>query len=228
MNKSQLADYLEAEKRAGVRYVCLQDCEFDQSPKLANCIRDFHPNAGKGQISNSNIDVCIANLPNYVDQFPKYYKLHTKRAPNAKWKSVDLSPDHEMPMADAAPVFEPKQETPMNDVRSFDEALKDKAKIADLESKVRELQREVADLEATIEELEAEVADNQSSQMADANTTALGQVATLLPGIIDRFFEMQERKMSMAQNNGSRMPKQSPNGHHQPTQESSIYEDYGL
>jgi len=83
-------------------------------------------------------------------------------------------------------------------------------------------------LEATIEELETEVAEEKSTQMADANTTALGQVATLLPGIIDKFFELQERKINaMGQRNGSSMPKQEPNGQYK-ADNSTVYEDYGL
>lgn len=232
MNKDQLVNYLEAEKRAGVRYVCLQDCDFDQKPSVSNCIREFYPNAAKAAMGNSNIDKVIADLPNYVYQYPKYYKLHTKRAPNGKWKTVDLAPESDSTMAEPMPTFEPKPEMIMNDVRSFEEALKDKAKIADLESKVRELQREVADLEATIDELEAEAADNQSTQMADASTTALGQVATLLPGIIDRFFEMQERKIQAM---GAQRPmpnkewtQTQSNGQHKPQENTTVYEDYGL
>ena len=227
MNKDQLANYLEAEKRAGVKYVALQDCDFADHPKLSNCIRQFHPNS-QGIKTQVNIDTALDQLPDYVTQYSKFYKLHTKRALNSKWKTMDLPPDGEPIMAYPVPTFEPKQEIPMNDVRSFDEALKDKTRISELESKVRELTREIANLEATIEELETEVDEEQNTQMAEANTTALGQVATLLPGIIDRFFEMQERKINaMGQRNKSPMPKQEPNGQYQ-SKESSIYEDYGL
>ena len=227
MNKDQLANYLEAEKRAGVKYVALQDCDFADHPKLSNCIRQFHPNS-QGIKTQVNIDTALDQLPDYVTQYSKFYKLHTKRALNSKWKTMDLPPDGEPIMADPVPTFEPKQEVPMNDVRSFEEALKDKARISELESKVRELSREIADLEATIEELETEVAEEKSTQMADANTTALGQVATLLPGIIDKFFELQERKINaMGQRNGSPMPKQQPNGQYK-ADNSTVYEDYGL
>lgn len=228
MNKDQLANYLEAEKRTGVKYVALQDCDFDQRPSISNCIREFYPNAGKGQMGVTNIDKVLADLPTYVDKYPKYYKLHTKRAQNSKWKTLDLSPDGEPTMAEVIPTFEPKQEIPMNDVRSFDEALKDKARISELESKVRELTREIADLEATIEELEGEINDQETTQMADANTTALGQVATLLPGIIDRFFELQERKINAMGTQRPPVSKPSSNGHYKPEENSTVYEDYGL
>lgn len=227
MNKDQLANYLEAEKRAGVKYVALQDCDFADHPKLSNCIRQFHPNC-QGIKTQVNIDTALDQLPDYVTQYSKFYKLHTKRALNSKWKTMDLPPDGEPIMADPVPTFEPKQEVPMNDVRSFDEALKDKARISELESKVRELTREIADLEATIEELETEVAEEQNTQMADANTTALGQVATLLPGIIDKFFELQERKINAMGAQRPPVSKPSSNGHYKPEENSTVYEDYGL
>lgn len=231
MNKNQLQQYLENEKKAGSRYVALQDCNFEKKPLVSNCIRRFHPNTAQSGLKGfrPNIDIALAELADYVEENPKYYKLHVRRTQTEPdWKTVDLHVSSDELTMDEQPTI---IEKPMNEpVRSFEEALKDKARIAELESKVREQQREIADLEMTVEDLERELNDAQTTAMADNTTSTLGQVATLLPGIIDRFFEMQERKINAMQNQPKRppMPKPTPNGYHEGEPNSTVYEDYGL
>ena len=58
--------------------------------------------------------------------------------------------------------------------------------------------------------------------MADGTVSLINQIAPLLPALADKYFELQERKLSAMQGsqNTQHAPKPEPENH------TNIYEDY--
>jgi molybdopterin-guanine dinucleotide biosynthesis protein A len=116
-------------------------------------------------------------------------------------------------------------EPTMNEpVRTFAEALEDRAKIERLEYMVRERDRKISELEEEITALYSDIQDQETTEMADGTVNLINQLAPLLPALADKYFELQERKINMMQ--GRPAPQPQP----QQAQESgnTIYDDYGL
>jgi hypothetical protein len=48
-----------------------------------------------------------------------------------------------------------------------------------------------------LEDAENEAEDNKHAQMADATTSTIGQVAQLIPTLLDKYFAIQEQKNAL-------------------------------
>ena len=115
-------------------------------------------------------------------------------------------------------------ETPMSDpVRTFSQALEDRAKIERLEYMVRERDRKISELEEELEAMYSDLQDAETTEMADNTVNLINQIAPLLPALADKYFELQERKIQAMQNTPPRQAR--PPQNEEPT---TIYEDYGL
>jgi len=69
-----------------------------------------------------------------------------------------------------------------------------RAEVKNLNKEIKKLELEKQELE---EQLEEEIAGNSQAQMADATTSTIGQVAQLIPTLLDRYFSIQEQKNAL-------------------------------
>jgi len=107
-------------------------------------------------------------------------------------------------------------------VRSYEQALEDRALIEKLQYQCREKDRKITELEEELKECYSEIQDAETGQMADGTVSLINQIAPLLPALADKYFELQERKLSAMQGNVNitNAPKPEPENH------TNIYEDY--
>lgn len=221
---SQVPGHLMAEAKSGAIYVALQDLPGEEVRKT-NCVARFYPVNG----ANKNIDVALAELPDFLQENPKNYKLYTRRTytRGSSWDNatcVYLVPDKEGisdPQENPQPIVTMNQQ---NDVRTFEQALADKALIAKLENQVARLTDKIAELEAELEAADAEIEDQKTTTMADNTTNMLGQLAQVVPGLVDQWFQLQERKIK-AMENQRPAPRPQPTVNQEP-QEFEGYENY--
>ena len=111
-------------------------------------------------------------------------------------------------------------------VRTFSEALDDRAKIERLEYMVRERDRKISELEEEITDMLSDLQDQEHTQMADTTTNLINQIAPLLPALADKYFAMQERKVAAMENAQRARTQQPPIINEEPT--TTIYEDYEI
>lgn len=225
---SQVPAHLLAEAEAGAVYVALQD-KAGEEVRKTNCVAKFYPLNG----ANKNMDAALAELPQYLESHPKQYKLYTRRTytRGSSWDNstcVYLVPDKQGvndPIEPNTPVIDMN---PQNEVRTFAEALADKEKIAKLENQVARLNDKIAELEAELEAADAEIEDQKTTTMADNTTNMLGQLASVVPGLVDKWFEMQERKIAamQAQRPAQPKPQAPPQQTYQEPYETEGYENY--
>jgi chromosome segregation ATPase len=90
------------------------------------------------------------------------------------------------------------------DERTKDERRTDELTIRDLMQKnatltaeVKRLEEKIGELEDEIEAISAEAEENKHAQLADATTSTIGQIASILPGIVDKYFQIQEQKNAL-------------------------------
>jgi hypothetical protein len=119
-----------------------------------------------------------------------------------------------------------ENETPMEPVRTFSQALEDRSKIERLEYMVRERDRKISELEEELEAVYSEINDVETTEMADNTVNLISQIAPLLPALADKYFELQERKIQAMTGQQARpRPQAAQETADEPT---TIYEDYGL
>jgi predicted ribosome quality control (RQC) complex YloA/Tae2 family protein len=98
-----------------------------------------------------------------------------------------------------------------------------------LESEVKRLEQKIEELEAELEAAEVEAEENKHAQMADATTSTIGQLASVLPSLVDKYFAIQEQKNALLaeQMMRQRPPvRPMPNGQHTaPQNEVYDYEE---
>ena len=66
-----------------------------------------------------------------------------------------------------------------------------------LESEVKRLNEKIEELESEIDAISNEADENKHAQMADATTSTIGQLASILPSIVDKYFQIQEQKNAL-------------------------------
>jgi predicted nuclease with TOPRIM domain len=86
---------------------------------------------------------------------------------------------------------------------------------ATLQSECNRLKEKIDELEADLEAAEAEAEENKHAQMADATTSTIGQLAQVLPAIVDKYFAIQEQKNALL---AEQMMRQRPPMRPQPQQ----------
>jgi septal ring factor EnvC (AmiA/AmiB activator) len=90
------------------------------------------------------------------------------------------------------------------DERTKDERRTDELTIRDLMQKnatltaeVKRLEEKIGELEDEIEAISAEAEENKHAQLADATTSTIGQLAQVLPDLVDKYFKIQEQKNAL-------------------------------
>jgi len=172
----------------------------DRPGKLtkASCGRFWPNNKEKAGWANNGEEVS-RDLVNYVNKFPGLYTLHFSRSlitNGTECFEIDTRP------AD--------QQTPQTfnladmDDRSKDEKRSDELYIREilskngfLESEVARLKDKIDELEGMLEDAESEAEENKHAQLADATTSTIGQVAQLIPTLLDKYFAIQEQKNAL-------------------------------
>jgi len=172
----------------------------DRPGKLtkASCGRFWPNNKEKAGWANNGEEVS-RDLVNYVNKFPGLYTLHFSRSlitNGTECFEIDTRP------AD--------QQTPQTfnladmDDRSKDEKRSDELYIREilskngfLESEVARLKDKIEELESMLEDAETEAEENKHATMADATTSTIGQVAQLIPTLLDKYFAIQEQKNAL-------------------------------
>ena len=138
-------------------------------------------------------------MVNYVNKYPGLYTLHFSRSlitTGTECFEIDTRPED--------------QQTPQTfniadmDDRSKDEKRSDELYIREilskngfLESEVARLKDKIEELEGMLEDAESEAEENKHAQLADATTSTIGQVAQLIPTLLDKYFAIQEQKNAL-------------------------------
>jgi len=196
MNQQQLQKKIEEYVDKGYKYFALQD-KPGKVVKI-NCGR-FWPAAPSGNGWGANADDAIANLAKYVHQYPDYYIMNVARVCNKGWEQVEIDtrPADEQtnkPQTLSEPMDERTREERRNDEMTIRTLMQQNAT---LQSECNRLKEKIDELEADLEAAEAEAEENKHAQMADATTSTIGQLAQVLPAIVDKYFAIQEQKNAL-------------------------------
>jgi predicted RNase H-like nuclease (RuvC/YqgF family) len=138
---------------------------------------------------------------NYINKYPGLYKLYYR-------KSFHKTPWGEPIVLDTRTeenkVNEPETQPTMYDERSAADRRNDELTIRELMAKNAELLAEnkmlktqIAALEEELVAAEQEAEENATSAMADNTVSVVGQVASMLPAVLDKWFSLQEQKNQM-------------------------------
>jgi len=194
--KMDLQKRIDQLREQGFNNFALQD----RPGKLtkASCGRFWPSNKEKPGWAN-NGDEVSRDLVAYVNKFPGLYTLHYSRSlitSGTESFEIDTRPEGE--------------QTPINynladmDERNKEERRSDELYIREilskngfLESEVARLKDKIEELEGMLEDAETEAEENKHAQMADATTSTIGQVAQLIPTLLDKYFAIQEQKNAL-------------------------------
>jgi len=196
MKPADLQKRIDQLREQGFNNFALQD----RPGKLtkASCGRFWPNNKEKAGWAN-NGDEVSRDLVNYVNKYPGLYTLHFSRSlitTGTECFEIDTRPED--------------QQTPQTfniadmDDRSKDEKRSDELYIREilskngfLESEVSRLKDKIEELEGMLEDAESEAEENKHAQLADATTSTIGQVAQLIPTLLDKYFAIQEQKNAL-------------------------------
>jgi len=212
MNIEQIRKEIEKRESANYSYLFLSDKMGDILDK-DNCI--IHP---MHRTWTKNLSKDKEKAIEYIAAHPEPdypYRLGFCRKVRGVCDVVMITKEDAPVKIENEP--EEEIELPMEDVRTFEQALSDQAKISKLEFMVRERDRKIQELEEDLDQLISEMQDVENAQLADGTVNLINQIAPLLPALADRFFSLQERKI------------QAMEGQHNvktEKQETNIYKDY--
>ena len=223
MDIQAIRNEIEKRKAANYTYLFLSDRPGDITDK-DNCI--VHPMTTTWK---KNLERDMDQVVQYIQANPNPtypYRLGFCRKVRGAMDVVMVKPDGDTAPVEVndEPILTMNEENMVEPVRTFSEALEDRAKIERLEYMVRERDRKISELEEEITALYSEIQDAETTEMADGTVNLINQIAPLLPALADKYFELQERKINAMQ--GQQMPPQQPQ--QQNENQSTIYEDYGL
>lgn len=195
----------EIEKRqsANYKYLFLSDRPGDILDK-DNCI--VHP---QNRTWIQNIERDKNKVVEFIASNPdEMYRLGFCRKARGVVDVVLVNPNNDKPVEVDNEIEIPAltKEEMDEKVRSFEQALEDRAKIEKLEYMVRERDRKITELEEELAACYSDLQDNETGEMADNAVGIIGQIAPLLPALADKYFELQERKLQAMQGT----PRQQP------------------
>jgi predicted nuclease with TOPRIM domain len=135
----------------------------------------------------------------YVNKFPGLYTLHYSRSlitSGTESFEIDTRPlDEQTPQTfNLADMDERNKDEKRSDELYIREIL---SKNGFLESEVARLKDKIEELEGMLEDAETEAEENKHAQLADATTSTIGQVAQLIPTLLDKYFAIQEQKNAL-------------------------------
>ena len=228
MNFQELQNKIDELREKGYQYFALQD----RPGKLAkaNCGRFYPSGKGAGWVKNG--DDVAQNLIPYIQKFPDHYIFHFSRGlitSGTETMEIDTRPDGQQ-TEKIQTISEPMDDRSKEERRSDELYIREiLSKNGFLESEVKRLNEKIDELEAEIDALSNEAEENKHAQMADATTSTIGQLASILPSIVDKYFQIQEQKNALLaeQMMRQRTPvRPMPNGQHTAPQ-NDVYEYEG-
>lgn len=226
MDIQAIRNEIEKRKAANYTYLFLSDRPGDIMDK-DNCI--IHPMA---RTWTKNLERDMEKAIEYISSNPNPgypYRLGFCRKVRGACDVVMIQgqgQEIELAETENIPTIKAIEET-MDPVRSYEEALKDKADIERLTYMVRERDRKISELEEELAAAVSDLQDMETTEMADGTVNLISQIAPLLPALADRYFEIQEKKIAAM--NGQAAPQpQRPAESMNRQNETTIYEDYGL
>jgi len=192
MNQQEVQAKVEELIKKGYVYFKLQDKP--GNVELGNCVREVY------SIKNSqNPEQARDKLAKYVFDVPNFYWVNFKRDHKDKWENftIDTRPEEQQINQ---PQLSEKPETMTIDERTEKHLMLIadlKAENARLEQENRTLKAENSRLEEEIEAMEADAQETQHATMADQTVNMVGQVAQILPAVLDKWFSLQEQKNAL-------------------------------
>jgi len=198
----------EIEKRqsANYKYLFLSDRPGDILDK-DNCI--VHP---QNRTWIQNIERDKNKVVEFIASNPdEMYRLGFCRKARGVVDVVLVNPNNDKPVEVENEIEIPALTKKEMDekVRSFEQALEDRAKIEKLEYMVRERDRKITELEEELAACYSDLQDNETGEMADNAVGIIGQIAPLLPALADKYFQLQEQKIAAMQ--GRAQPQKPEN-----------------
>jgi hypothetical protein len=169
--------------------------QYVSQPTAVNTVGRFKPAKTPG-----NASLFVSDLVPFVHKYPDLYILYYRRTPKATWETltIDTRPEDERT---ETPLSE-NQITPplMIDDRTEKHLMQIaelKAENARLNEVNNGLKRQVASLEEEIDAMAADAEETQHATMADQTVSMVGQVAQILPAVLDKWFSLQEQKNAL-------------------------------
>ena len=191
MTREELQDFVNELYDKSYKYYALTNNYVDR-PTAINTVGHFKPAKNPG-----NAEIIKSDLVNYVYKYPGVYVLYYRRTP-LKNELYETDQIDTRPTDQQTPLTEIPQNTPNtmdNNTQKLVLEIGDlKAENARLSERNEQLRREIARLEEEAEALAAEAEENATSQMADQTVSMVGQVAQILPAVLDKWFSLQEQK----------------------------------
>jgi hypothetical protein len=194
--KMELQKRIDQLREQGFNNFALQD----RPGKLtkASCGRFYPANKEKRGWAN-NGDEVSRDLVAYVNKFPGLYTLHYSRSlitSGTESFEIDTRPLDEQTLQtfNLADMDERNKDEKRSDELYIREIL---SKNGFLESEVQRLKDKIEELEGMLEDAETEAEENKHAQLADATTSTIGQVAQLIPTLLDKYFAIQEQKNAL-------------------------------
>jgi len=177
----------------------LQDKNFNEFNK-ANCV--LYPMKGAKYVQNAE-EIRKELVPYLASRPPQKYILHYSRqliSRNREQEIIDNRPsesqNHNLDtLQDMDDRNKDEKRSDDLQIRKMGEELGElRAEVKNLNKEIKKLELEKQELE---EQLEEEIAGNSQAQMADATTSTIGQVAQLIPTLLDKYFAIQEQKNAL-------------------------------
>jgi len=177
----------------------LQDKNFNEFKK-ANCV--LYPMKGAKYVQNAE-EIRKELVPYLASRPPQKYILHYSRqliSRNTEHEIIDTRPSESQnqnldTLQDMDERNKDEKRSDDLQIRKMGEELGElRAEVKNLNKEIHKLNLEKQDLE---EQLEEEIAGNSQAQMADATTSTIGQVAQLIPTLLDKYFAIQEQKNAL-------------------------------
>lgn len=177
-----------------MKFFALTTAVVDKPIRL-NTVGKFKPakQPGNAELFKNELVPFVVNNPN---RYFVYYKKTTDRIEPWKYFEFDNRDDK---------TVEPINTTSENmDNRTKEEMREDQKMVAalnlelgELRAEVRALNKEIERLKEELEDALAEAEENANANMADQNVSMVGQVAQVLPSILDKWFSLQEEKNAL-------------------------------
>ena len=197
MNTQELKNKITELREKGYVYFALQD----RPGKLtkASCGRFYPTGKGAGWVKNG--DDVEQNLIEYIQKFPDFYTFHFSRqliTAGTESFNIDTRPTDQQNEIPNQTISDPMDDRTKEERRSDELYIREiLSKNGFLESEVKRLQEKIAELEDEIEAISAEAEENKHAQLADATTSTIGQLASVLPDLVDKYFQIQEQKNAL-------------------------------
>jgi len=195
-------------------------------PGRLNTVGKFKPANSPG-----NAELFKNDLLPFVEKYPNRYFIYYKKttAKNEPWDYFQYDNREDQSEEPTNP-----QPQIMTDDRTREEIRADRDKVAALNLELGELRAEVRNLKREIERLTeeldaayAEAEENASATMADQTVGVMGQVAQIIPSVLDKWFSLQEEKNALMREQLNARKAQRPAYQPPQNEQNNYHEEAG-